>query len=592
MLLIRPVVAPRAVATRQRTLAVGAAGACLLVAAVFVAAGAGRERDSALLSWSNAADDGAGVLGGQQHGVTQTITSCDADDPACTFQSSPHGYLHGQWVSNLNTESDRHMEVHVRSDLRQGSSYEDDIGEGPLAGMHKTDEKGVFKEWTPRPTRFREREFSRVAVGVPDADGMDSWEKWRKEHPNRIGHGNLPAHPRSLPGGAGFPVTDDSFVFRGPLSQPREVAPVDQDYDMTDVNTPLQEPEKTAARAADMTGVKLEPEAASVAEPRKFFVKDGVEYEAVPVAGGGVPAEEGLPAVSGKDAGLLAALHKVVKEMHASEDEYGELTAEIGTHEKTLADMRSRAAAAQDSLKRSAQEEMRIISELGGDLKSETGSGAQVPAPKAEGEVSEEAATAEESPTLEDEMEPKDAAQSPVAQVEKDGKDVVPEAAGEEAAEEAAEEAQEEAGAGQTAPATEEEDAAPVEPPATDGPGKEVGEEGTEPAEVMPTDSYFEGPADSGGIESAAEGRDDEAVPEQAPPTLEDEMGGAGSGSGQGAAEEVTGKVEVPPPPETPAVVPPPAPPLPPQTAKPEGQPVQVGNAKKAGIAQLISRFR
>ena len=63
MLLIRPVVAPRAVATRQRTLAVGAAGACLLVAAVFVAAGAGRERDSALRSWSNAADDGAGVLG-------------------------------------------------------------------------------------------------------------------------------------------------------------------------------------------------------------------------------------------------------------------------------------------------------------------------------------------------------------------------------------------------------------------------------------------------------------------------------------------------------------------------------------------------
>lgn len=37
--------------------------------------------------------------------------------------------LLSQWVSNLNTKSERQMEVHVRSDLRQGSSYEDDIGE-------------------------------------------------------------------------------------------------------------------------------------------------------------------------------------------------------------------------------------------------------------------------------------------------------------------------------------------------------------------------------------------------------------------------------------------------------------------------------
>ena len=36
---------------------------------------------SSLLSWNNFADDGAGVLGGQQHGVSEIITSCDADDP-------------------------------------------------------------------------------------------------------------------------------------------------------------------------------------------------------------------------------------------------------------------------------------------------------------------------------------------------------------------------------------------------------------------------------------------------------------------------------------------------------------------------------
>lgn len=76
---------------------------------------------NALLSWSNFADDGSGVLGGQQHGVSMVIHSCDADDPACTFQTSRQGYSKGQWVSNLNSKNERRMEVHVRSDLRQGS---------------------------------------------------------------------------------------------------------------------------------------------------------------------------------------------------------------------------------------------------------------------------------------------------------------------------------------------------------------------------------------------------------------------------------------------------------------------------------------
>ena len=81
----------------------------------------------------------------------------------------------------------------MRSDLRQGSSYEDDVGEGPLAGIHKTDKKGVFQEWTPRPPRFREREYRRVGVGVPDADGT-SWEQCDNQ-PNSRGFGNPQAHP-------------------------------------------------------------------------------------------------------------------------------------------------------------------------------------------------------------------------------------------------------------------------------------------------------------------------------------------------------------------------------------------------------------
>ena len=104
------------------------AAAALALAAALVASaagGAGRRRGGdALLSWSNFADDGSGVLGGQQHGVSEIITSCDADDPACTFQTSKDGYAKGQWVTTLNSKNDRRMEVHVRSDLRQGSSYE------------------------------------------------------------------------------------------------------------------------------------------------------------------------------------------------------------------------------------------------------------------------------------------------------------------------------------------------------------------------------------------------------------------------------------------------------------------------------------
>ena len=266
--------------------------AALLIAAVAVVASVGSRAagQSQLLSWSTSFDDGAGVLGGQQHGVTQIIHTCDADDPACTFETSSKGFQLGKWVSNLDTERDRKMEVHVRSDLRQGSSYEDDVGEGPLAGIHKTDEKGVFQEWTPRPPRFREREYSRVGVGVPDADGMTSWEQWRQDNPNSRGFGN----PQALP--TEYPTTAEGVVFRGPISLPVEVSPADQDYDMTYTN--------------------VGPPA-----PPKYIYQDGVRYVVSPAVspeapsgtGGGSPVWGATYAA--KDSQLLDALHKVMAEM-------------------------------------------------------------------------------------------------------------------------------------------------------------------------------------------------------------------------------------------------------------------------------------
>ena len=395
-----------------------------LVVAVTVLGQPGAGGASELLTWNNFADDGAGVTGGQQHGVAMRITSCDPDDPACTFQTSTRGYDKGRWVTNLNSKSARKMEVHVRSDLRQGSSYEDDIGEGPLAGMHKTDEKGTFKEWTPRPERFREREFSRVKVGVDDADGMDSWEKWRSQHPARLGHGNLPAHPRSLPGGAGFPVTAKSFVFRGPLSQPREVPPADQNYDMTHINKPLEpdetedkghsQPAEDAAEAVVDTapppaerafsgGSRLplpDIPAGAPAQAPEAFVRDGVEYvpvgvvpEAQPVVPPRTsvadtapdlevpplqpltahtttsPASPEAPEINtavpqGKDQFLLKALHEVVEEMHASEADYSKLKSQLSVLQQQHEEVEAKAVASQALLKNYASQEGRILSAL------------------------------------------------------------------------------------------------------------------------------------------------------------------------------------------------------------------------------------
>lgn len=54
-----------------------------------------------LVTWSNEADDGRGVLHGTQHGITQSIESCDADDPACNFQVAADGDPQkGVWKTN------------------------------------------------------------------------------------------------------------------------------------------------------------------------------------------------------------------------------------------------------------------------------------------------------------------------------------------------------------------------------------------------------------------------------------------------------------------------------------------------------------
>ena len=228
--------------------------------------------------------------------------------------------------------------------------------------MHKTDERGVFKEWTPRPERFREREYSRVRVGVPDADGMDSWEHWRAQHPDRPGHGNLPAHPSV------YPTTSHDVVFRGPISQPREVAPVDQNYDMTTINDEgSQLPAPTAAESV-ATGVAAPLPSPTAADPSTYFIRDGVEYVAVPVAQQRppvvvVPSGDaqvharvatgvGAAAYAPKDAHLLDALRRVVGEMHASEAEYSQLRRQLGSLNAAVGSVKTRAAESQVRVER------------------------------------------------------------------------------------------------------------------------------------------------------------------------------------------------------------------------------------------------
>ena len=261
----------------------------------------------------------------------------------------------------------------VISSCPAATDTQDDIGEGPLAGMHKTDEKGKFHEWTPRPARFREREYSRVKVGVADADGMDSWEHWRKAHPDRKGHGNLALHPYKLP------TTPPDVVFRGPLNQPREVAPVDQNYDMTEINVPAPEQEAPEpAGPAAVPAVKTEVESgAGVAAAPQEIVRDGIVYVAAAAVPGGPVLPKSAPAAvpvpmsspqaipaGTKDLNLLRALHKVVEEISSSEAEYSALKHQMNVLQTSSDELKSKTSASQARLKNFASEEARILRAL------------------------------------------------------------------------------------------------------------------------------------------------------------------------------------------------------------------------------------
>jgi len=98
-----------------------------------------------LVTWSNEADDGRGVLHGTQHGITQSIESCDADDPACNFQVAADGDPQkGVWKTNRPPPEESPRTVRVQASHILPSSYEDDVNEGDRARVARTDMKGNF----------------------------------------------------------------------------------------------------------------------------------------------------------------------------------------------------------------------------------------------------------------------------------------------------------------------------------------------------------------------------------------------------------------------------------------------------------------
>ena len=58
--------------------------------------------------------------------MTRVIQSCDADDPGCTFRTSPDGYAAGHWRSTLPMR-DPALTVQVRKDMKKPSSFEDGV---------------------------------------------------------------------------------------------------------------------------------------------------------------------------------------------------------------------------------------------------------------------------------------------------------------------------------------------------------------------------------------------------------------------------------------------------------------------------------
>lgn len=169
----------------------------------------------------------------------------------------------------------------------------------------------------------------------------------------RAGHGNLPAHPSQ------YSTTSENIVFRGPLVQPREVAPVDQNYDMTDINS--QQPEATSATAGAATSETVEDGiayAAYAAAPSEI-VKDGIVYVPLSTAPAApVPAPPIAMPGADKAAHLLKALQDVAREIQSSEAEYSEFKNQLEVLQKSNMELESKAQLSKDHLKNLADEEV------------------------------------------------------------------------------------------------------------------------------------------------------------------------------------------------------------------------------------------
>jgi hypothetical protein len=183
----------------------------------------------------------------------------------------------------------------------------------------------------------------------------------------RAGHGNLPAHPSQ------YSTTSENIVFRGPLVQPREVAPVDQNYDMTDINSPL--PEATTVTAAPASPGVAAAEtsetvedgiayAAYAAAPREI-VKDGIVYVPLSTAPAApVPAPPIAVPGAAKAAHLLKALQDVAQEIQSSEAEYSEFKNQLEVLQKSNMELESKAQLSKDHLKNLADEEVVFACQL------------------------------------------------------------------------------------------------------------------------------------------------------------------------------------------------------------------------------------
>ncbi len=383
--------------------------------------------------------------------------------------------------------------------------------------MHRTDEKGLFKEWTPRPKRFREREYSRVKVGVADADGMDSWEEWRKVHPDRPGHGNIALHPYKLP------TTDESVVFRGPLKQPREVAPVDQNYDFTDINRPLSD---QGSGVGGSVPARRNVNTPAIEAPRAI-VRDGIEY--IPVATEVQPAAVPMaqPVSAGKDENLLKALHDVVETIQSSQADYAALKRQLGVLDASREAIRSKAVASKDRMQAFATEEKRILGALEGKdcdpCDKDEASVATQPAPPANlpaDVVAEEPAVATETAPQEEvetsPVEEASAEEPSPAEEEHLGREVPAES--EEAAAEQAESGQE--------PAVVEQPVGEV-PAESEEAAAEQAESGQEPAVVEPEEAPQEAAEDTATAATPSEESVSEEKPEEAVDNVESSIGGA-----------------------------------------------------------------